>query len=138
VLFSWRLLFQGSELFVCFSASLPSLSAPASFAVGSGVAIEFPRSGALRLFAANSLLNHFVLNYSDSTPPVPSRHPACGAEMVLRTAKTVRLKKKLLQEGYDQLSEKIGQLKVPSSDGEPPKRRERRKSVLGVFKIPGL
>jgi hypothetical protein len=28
------------------------------------------------------------------------------------------LKKKLLQEGYDQLSEKIGQLKMPSSDGK--------------------
>jgi len=28
------------------------------------------------------------------------------------------LKKKLLQEGYDELSEKIGQLKLPSSDGK--------------------
>ena len=28
------------------------------------------------------------------------------------------LKKKLLQEGYDQLSEKIGQLKLQSSDGK--------------------
>jgi DNA-damage-inducible protein D len=28
------------------------------------------------------------------------------------------LKKKLLQEGYEQLSEKIGQLKMPSSDGK--------------------
>jgi len=28
------------------------------------------------------------------------------------------LKKKLLQEGYDQLSEKIGQLKMQSSDGK--------------------
>ena len=28
------------------------------------------------------------------------------------------LKKKLLQEGYDQLSEKIGQLKMPSADGK--------------------
>ena len=28
------------------------------------------------------------------------------------------LKKKLFQERYDQLSEKIGQLKMPSSDGE--------------------
>lgn len=28
------------------------------------------------------------------------------------------LKKKLLQEGYEQLSEKIGQLKMPSADGK--------------------
>ena len=47
------------------------------------------------------------------------------------------LKKKLLQEGYDQLSEKIGQLKMQSSDGkfyatEPCWARRRPPSCTGT------